>query len=313
MKISFLWNASDGMRKAETIATGQPAEQRRQTPAEFSDLDKDQRAAVLDLVAVDELGKTPIDLTFTWAYDRRRHGAGIIRRPLYFDAAPTIADLIAAIYAQIRSQAAAEAEYKAEEKDRRDADIERSRAKDAEQERRLTQISEAQARLDVAIVAIDTADDDDERAAALAELDALATVTDPQANQRRKKSKEAWIALYGSDHLKRATAAGYDSQRRYVAERAAKDAPGWTLDFDGSHKWQNRSDPSPAALDAEEEAAKLAETLPGDTQTAIVWLTAPGTNEADPNEREAAAWNFDPREAVTIDGYLGRYTLIRSI
>lgn len=109
----------------------------------------------------------------------------------------------------------------------------------------------------------------------------------------REAEKAAWIAEFGSQHLRAAFAAGYNSQRQYVIERAALEYPGYAIDFDDNAGWKARSFPSEAAL---AEALRVG----GE----VVWLTS----EAEKSED----WEEDQeREAVVVQGYLGKYDLIK--
>lgn len=114
--------------------------------------------------------------------------------------------------------------------------------------------------------------------------------------QRKIKEKVDWISVNGSDHLKKAYAAGYDCQRKYVQERAAIEFPGFAIDFDDNAEWTSRSCPSMAAL---EEAEKHK-----DADAEIVWITQ--RHDYDPEDYETPAGE----EAVVIREYLGKYDLI---
>lgn len=119
--------------------------------------------------------------------------------------------------------------------------------------------------------------------------------------KRRDAERAAWVAEHGSDYLKRAVGAGYDCQRRYVEERAALEMPGFLVDFDEQADWRSRACPSEAALDralALRDDGHIVE---------VVWLTRPV--EID-DEDAAYGEPFDPREAIVVTGYLGRYTLV---
>lgn len=74
-----------------------------------------------------------------------------------------------------------------------------------------------------------------------------------ERERRRRQELEAekatWIAAHGSDYLKKAVAAGYDCQRRYIEERADLEYPGYLVDFDEDSQYHARSAPSEAALD----------------------------------------------------------------
>lgn len=111
------------------------------------------------------------------------------------------------------------------------------------------------------------------------------------ARKAAEATKAAWVAEHGSDYLKRACAAGYDCQRRYVLERAALEHPDYRVDFNDHAEWRSRACPSEPAL-AE------AERVDGE----VVWLTTglDGTDD-----------DVESCEAVIIEDYLDRYTLVR--
>lgn len=114
--------------------------------------------------------------------------------------------------------------------------------------------------------------------------------------------KFAWIIDLGSDHLKRAHAAGYDCQRLYVQERTALEYPGFTIDFDDLAEWKGRACPSPEALDE-------AETVKGE----VVWLTHPPyvlEAEADGYSCDDA---YEAHEAVVVREFLGKYDLVKEL
>lgn len=109
----------------------------------------------------------------------------------------------------------------------------------------------------------------------------------------REAERTVWIAEHGSDFLRRATAAGYDCQRRYVTERAALEHPGAVVDFEDEAEWRSRSCPSEAALD-------LAERINGE----VVWLTSPPRASRDDDAYDYD--RFEPCEAVWVK-FLGKY------
>ena len=127
-----------------------------------------------------------------------------------------------------------------------------------------------------------------------------------KAEQERLKNEKAdWIATHGSDYLQRAAALGYDCQRKYVTERAEHELPGFAVDFDDLARWKSRSCPS-------EEALGLVEALiEADHDAECVWLTSstvkPEWDKDDYRE------GFEPCEAIVVQGYLGKYDLVRII
>jgi hypothetical protein len=118
---------------------------------------------------------------------------------------------------------------------------------------------------------------------------------------QREADKRTWIEVWGSDHLKRACLdEGFNCQRLYVTERAAREAPGFQVDFHGNARWNERSCPTGDALDALDEARSLNLGEPR-----IVWLTFGPDSEDEIEHLE--------QEAVVIRDYLGRYDLIRIV
>lgn len=116
------------------------------------------------------------------------------------------------------------------------------------------------------------------------------------AAEAREAEKVAWIAAHGSDHLRAAVAAGYDCQRLYVTERAAAEFPSFEVDFAGRSRWERRSCPS-------EEGLAVSLATKG---SRVVWLTEPARKLDDEDE-------WEPREAVVVEDFLGRYDLVREV
>lgn len=135
--------------------------------------------------------------------------------------------------------------------------------------------------------------DADERSR-LAEAKRLADAK--AAAEAQEADKAAWIAAHGSDHLRAAFAAGYDCQRLYVTERAAAEFPGFQVDFSDRSRWDRRSCPS-------EEGLGISLATKG---SRVVWLTAPVRKVDDEDE-------WEPREAVVVEDFLGRYDLVREV
>ena len=121
---------------------------------------------------------------------------------------------------------------------------------------------------------------------------------------QREQEKADWITAHGSDYLKRATALDYNCQRQYVTERAEQEIPGYLLDFDEDAVWKDRSCPS-------EEALADAEALIGAGHDAkVVWLTRMPMRALYGDEDYSFDDEPDPREAIVVSGYLGKYTLV---
>lgn len=130
--------------------------------------------------------------------------------------------------------------------------------------------------------------------------------------EEKKKEREAqkkhleeekfkWIKQYGSDYLKRAVENGFDCQRKYVLERAAKEFPDFIVDFDDSAEWNSRSCPSEQALS---EMINLKEK---GYNANVVWLTKLPNGYDDYDY-----YDIEPCEAVIVRGYLGSYDLIKT-
>lgn len=116
------------------------------------------------------------------------------------------------------------------------------------------------------------------------------------AAEAQEADKAAWITTHGSDHLRAAFAAGYDCQRLYVTERAAAEFPGFKVDFADRSHWDRRSCPS-------EEGLEISLATKG---SRVVWLTAPVRKVDDEDE-------WEPREAVVVEDFLGKYDLVREV
>ena len=128
------------------------------------------------------------------------------------------------------------------------------------------------------------------------ELDAARAAEKRAAAEAQEADKATWIAAHGSDHLRAAVAAGYDCQRLYVTERAALEFPGFAIDFAGRARWERRSCPS-------EEGLAISLATKG---SRVVWLATP-TQEVDEEDE------WEPREAVVVEDFLGRYDLVREV
>lgn len=109
--------------------------------------------------------------------------------------------------------------------------------------------------------------------------------------EQYEAEKLQWIEEHGSDYLKKAVSNGFDSQRKYVEERAAIEFAGFLVDFDGSAEWNDRSFPSEEALDI------LEQVKPMSKRATIVWIIS--RHDADPE------WSDEQEEAVVIRGFLG--------
>lgn len=124
-----------------------------------------------------------------------------------------------------------------------------------------------------------------------------------------KAEKGAWIEEHGSDHLQRAFPMGYDCQRLYVEERAKKEFPGFKVDFDDFAEAKDRSCPSSTGLDVVDEILK---NTPPPIYISVQWLTKPVSEEEYNNNFECGE-GWEEREAVIIEGFLGKYWLVKVV
>lgn len=146
----------------------------------------------------------------------------------------------------------------------------------------------------------------------------LASYKDGAVNRIKGEMEDAkkaqWVTIHGSDHLKRACAAGYDCQRLYVVERAAVEAPGWIVDYNSTGRDNGRSCPSMEALIVENASVALAQQI-GATAPTVRWLTDQPTNQPKSGRQE---WSeddemFEECEVVLMRKYLGEYDLYKIV
>jgi len=134
-----------------------------------------------------------------------------------------------------------------------------------------------------------------------------------EESRQFKEQMKWWVTDNGSEALRTAHARGYNVVGLYLRERVAKEFPGFELDTQKKAKWEDRANPSAAALNLETETlARASQTVPRG-QVRIVWLTRgiDGTNYK-PLVRLGGS-GPQPREAVLVQGYLGRYALVRDV
>ena len=151
-----------------------------------------------------------------------------------------------------------------------------------------------------------------------------------ELNERKRAEAEAfeaeraaWAAEHGSEHLRRAVAAGYTCTNLYLRERAAAEYPGFTVDLKKALKSRSRACPCLPALDLVD--ALRAQHGDNIISIEIVWLTtAPrdGTEPSDDSDDgpadEADAWaywgDWKPCEAVVVkDRRYRDYALVREM
>jgi hypothetical protein len=120
------------------------------------------------------------------------------------------------------------------------------------------------------------------------------------AKEAIKADRLAWIKNHGSDHLKKAIAAGYNCQRKYVEERSAFEFTEFDLDFDDQLKHRSRSCPSLDAL-------AWLDRFP---QGQIIWVEKRHDHSDDDEDYEDEL-NYEGEEAIVIENYLGKYGLVK--
>jgi hypothetical protein len=133
-----------------------------------------------------------------------------------------------------------------------------------------------------------------------AEAQAQAFALAKAERERQEADKTAWIESHGSEKLQAKFAAGYDCQRLYVFQRAALEHPDFILDWHETARYKGRSCPSDAGF---EEAKRVGGR--------VVWLIEPPS----PSKQEADEYpeNFEECEAVVLEDYLGKYTLVEYV
>ena len=271
-KVRIKYLLSEEGRKKSLLAGGDGKEKQV--------VEADITPEVLELAEVDHDGEAVLNLTYSLTSDLKvglKFGEIRIMELLEsfsFDAPQTAEQLIAAEKARRARIEAKRLELQPE--------LERERAKYAEKQAREKA-------------------EEDKRIELQRKLDA------DRAAEKEKEEAErlAWISEYGSDYLQRAVKLGYNCQRQYVTERAAKEFPGYEVDFDNRAAWKSRSCPSMAAL---EEVERL---IRQGYDAEVVWLTEPTYGITD--EEYYAEGPFEPCEAVAVIDYLGKYDLVKEI
>lgn len=312
-EVKVTWRASEKLRTQEVVATGNETETTRTFTIDLFDLTPEERQAIVVHLGVDRIGRAKIDMQNTVKFDAEWHGDGLRSQSLYFDAEPTVQQIIEWI---VDCQSA-KAESKAHQAKVNDEKLEETNRKAAlydEYRPRVEALVEAKDYDSLGKFAVKGLEDWHPKG-----KDSLYTLVREARQEikteRDKAEKATWIAEHGSDRLKRGFERGHDCQRLYVIERAAIEAPGWTVDFNDDATWKDRSCPSTAALNLAEEAEELASRL-ASSQPKIVWLTKPASNNVpislpyDGYEDWDEPW--EAREAVVLR-FLSRYDLVREV
>jgi len=129
---------------------------------------------------------------------------------------------------------------------------------------------------------------------------------------RLKAEKEAqkrqWIEDLGSEHLNQIYAQGFNSQHTYVTERLAHEAGDfYKLDFYNNAQIKPRSDPSREAMKVLAQAQAI-----GLGEPKIGWMVKP-IQEQPQKGKPLPMRDFVQCEVVYVEGYLEKYTLIRTV
>lgn len=309
--VTVRWNASEATRMREAVETGDAGPRTRELKVDLAELKPKERKAVIEYFgSVDSVNVwSKVDMTRKPTFSEKAKNSGYMDRygkGPEFDAEPTPSYILDFIKAEMKERAKA-GKYKAMEEGRL--------AK--EETWKLARYEELRPQVEALIEA------EDVEALAQFKLTILGNWSPKGKDglngmirsaycdilkRHAEEAKTKWVTEYGSERLKKAFERGHSCQRRYVVERAAMEAEGFTVDFNGKANWKERSCPSEAAL----SAAEYAETL-GLGAVDIVWLTSPAQAHV-PSCEEYENWDYwEPREAIVIKSYLGKYDLVCEI
>ena len=298
--VTVLWKASDNLRKSEIVATGSEHGENRKFDLDLTSLISEQRKPLIDFIGLNS--------------SLNMHIRDVVGRPpyfrdtetVYFDAQPTAEQMVSwcqqeeATRQEIARRAQEHAMAEKAETVRLQAIydakwVEYNRLNDANDLEGLQNLSawELTGKLN-ARSAVDNH---------------IHRCRDEAITRIRKERVQAaiaqWIEEHGSEYLKRAFGMGYNCHRKYVIERAACEAPGFTVDYSDKAEWKDRSCPSAKALDEAVAAGNL-----GLGEARVVWLTNGPVDVLTPID-ELLDDYFSPREAVVISEYLGKYNLVK--
>lgn len=314
--VTVRWTASAKLQMEELAATGKAQQTDRKLILDLELLGPEDRVALLKYTEPtayyhgDETLLRDINIqgkTISTGDECPSGGQYYRVEAIRFDAVPTVADIVALLPVIAASKAEADANQA-----RKDHEFSEAwKAHEAVRHAYLSQVRTMAANGDLdGLRGLECAELDFTRQGDRGALQERDEAIKAIESKRADVARLAWIAASGSDYLKRAVAAGYDCKRYYVIERAASEAPGFTVDFDDKAEWKNRSCPSEGALNAEDEAGRL-----GLGEPRIVWLTAaPQDRAPTPMDEE-----FEPPdewegcEAVAISGFLGKYDLVKIV
>lgn len=345
--VKVQWLASENLIKAELAAAGESGPSKRTTTFDLKTMTQEQRVALLQLASVGANGY-PGDLDITQGVAVMSEGKtaycprianeyiGWCNAPIQLDAEPDV-DKVIEMARAIEAQLRVERKTYAVEKAQKDAkDAEEKRVKAEKRAARVTcykfilpaLLETIRWKLPKPLEAFQVPSELWGFEPSSQELSggnpysaekSLADLRDSALKELRaglaETAKSDWIKMHGSAHLKRAFGRGYDCLRRYVVERVAVEAPGFTVDFDSKSDWKSRPCPSVLALDAEDEAAPIAEALKLALPPVVVWLTssAQDTVPASEEHSDYDEEDFEPCEAVVLRSYLGKYDLVKVV
>lgn len=313
VEIVAKWDASDKLLISEAIANGEVAQRTRTIEFSFKDLSAAQREALLNVISVDEYVKdVAMNRRLVFAPGERHPYAHMKRGAVTLDNPPTFDEVLRAMVAERQVKAQVKAHEKALK-----AAADKKRAEMQEvYDSFLPQVTAAIERRDLDALRING------KGGIFipgnvyiwkecTQGDSLDYIVSEARNKIRAENSETamreWIAEFGSGHLTKANAEGYEIGRLYTLERAAREAPGWTVDFYDAHVWKERTNPSMAELEALDKARELGVG----SAVNLIWLKAPPRNTPDRDLYEERYLDFEPGVALIISGYLDKYELIK--
>lgn len=309
MMLKVVYQVSDKVIAKELIETGIKGERVREVYFNLPELDTGVRQKLVEIKAID-LGKgtgtvsQKVDITnhIAWSDSRsRKH-----EKPVEFDDVPTIDQVIQFFESQTKYSAEIEAKKAEEEEKERKAKLVEAEEKEKIDEMEVNQDLEG---LNSYTIPKDFPSDSR----------GLYAYSGKAYNIVKKELSEAgrkrWVMEHGSDHLKKGISEDYDCQRLYVVERAAKEAPLFVVDFNGSGRHESRTCPSMEALELADKAKELNLGTPQ-----IVWVTKEPSFEIPQNENDDDNNyeyydhpKFTPAEAILLENFLGSYDLYRFV
>jgi hypothetical protein len=115
-----------------------------------------------------------------------------------------------------------------------------------------------------------------------------------------ESEKNNWIEQHGSQYLKDCLNLDIKANREYVIERASKEFPDYEVDYNDNADWNDILSPSESIVN------ELKILRKNGVDSFIIWLKKPiETNYYD--------YDYEPKEAILIQNYLGKYNLIKVV